>query len=119
MTSTALTLFGTAEDDIELRFHRFDEDHPEVFQAIARIALRRLDAGCNYLSMKWIYECLRTDSSILRDKGEVVKVNNNHTALYARKLVAQYPELAPLFRTRKRTAASALSATSGTGSFSG
>lgn len=95
-------LFDETEDDIEVRFHDFDRRHPEVFQAIVRIATRRLDAGVRYISMKWIFECLRTDPSIIRDGYEVVKVNNNYTALYTRKIAKLYPELAPLFRTRRR-----------------
>lgn len=103
MTTTEQSLFAEArEDDIAVRFANFDRAHPEVFSAIVRIATRRLDAGATYLSMKWIYECLRTDPSILRDRGEVVKVNNDFTALYTRKLVEQFPELRPLFRTRRR-----------------
>lgn len=98
-------LFNTGEDDIELAFWDFDARHPEVFEAFARIALRRLDAGATYLSAKWIFEVLRTDPSIVRDKKDVVKINNNFSSLFARKFEARYPEATGLFRTRRRRSA--------------
>lgn len=101
MTVTEAQLFATGEDDIELRFLQFDRAHPAVFEQIARIAHRRLDAGARRISMKWCFEVVR-EGDWTGDSHSPVKLNNDFSALYTRKLIARYPELAPLFKTRKR-----------------
>lgn len=95
------TLFpADIETDIDVRFAVFDSAHPEVFDAIARIALRRLDNGATRLSMKWLFEVVR-EGDWRGDAHSPVKLNNDFSSRYTRKLVARYPELAPLFRTRR------------------
>lgn len=101
MSLAEAQLFSLGEDDIELRFRDFDRRHPEVYSAIERIAHRRLDSGARRLSMKWCFEVVR-EGDWRGDEHSPVKLNNDFSALYTRKLVAQYPELSELFRTRKR-----------------
>ena len=88
-----------AELTIEARFRRFDEANPHVYDALYRIAWDDVTAGVRRISTKALYERLRGNVST---SGESYVLNNDYTALYARKLadeggLGQYIEL----RTRK------------------
>lgn len=101
---TMPTLFDSlVEDDktsIDVRFARFHERYPEVYQAILRIARLQRDLGRRGLTMKWVVECIRADASITRDGDSPVKINNDYNSRYTRKLQAEYPDLGALFNTR-------------------
>ena len=96
-----LAFADEAEDSTALRFEQFDAKAPHIFELMARIALRRLDAGATYISVKWLVECVRTDPSVTRD-GRPVSIDNSFSALYARKLLEVYPELSGAIHLRKR-----------------
>ncbi len=87
-------------DTITLRWEDFDRRHPEVYRQIVATALDAYASGERYLSMKWIFEVIRR--TVRRDEDEPVALNNDYSAVVTRKLVAEHPELAPLFHTRRR-----------------
>jgi len=89
--------------NIAERFEVFHKANPHVYQGLRTIALALNRAGFKRYSMKAIYERLRF--AVIETHGEPWKLNNDFTALYARKLMEDEPELVGFFELRERTAA--------------
>ncbi|WP_073947977.1 hypothetical protein [Streptomyces kebangsaanensis] len=69
------------------QFHAFDASHPWVYRALEQLVIQRLTAGAKQVGMKALFEALRW-----RHPHGVKGLNNNYTALYARRLLAAHPE---------------------------
>jgi hypothetical protein len=82
------------------QFHAFDARHSHVYRALERMAARRLAAGATRISLKDLFEDLRRQLPY-----GVAGLNNNFTALYARRLVDGHPHWAHAFELRRRRAA--------------
>ncbi|WP_445527442.1 hypothetical protein [Streptomyces cyslabdanicus] len=87
------------------RFHAFDARNPHVYRALERLAARRLAAGrlaagATRVGVKDLFEDLRRQLPF-----GVVGLNNNFTALYARRLINEHPHWASAFELRRRRAA--------------
>lgn len=85
---------------------RFDEFHalnPHVARRLAEMALQEKRRGWQWGSIDMLCHALRRDYR-LQTTGDDFKINNNFTALYARLLMDQWPELQGFFETRKRRA---------------
>jgi hypothetical protein len=86
------------------RFRAFDAANPHVLAEMLRLARARLDRGERYISVKALWEELRRALAyrheVLAD-GEY-KLNNNYTALYARRLLDLEPRLDGVIATRRR-----------------
>lgn len=82
------------------QFHAFDAQNPHVYRALERMAARRLAAGATRVGLKNLFEDLRRQLPY-----GVAGLNNNFTALYARRLIAAHPEWATAFELRRRRAA--------------
>ncbi|MGI5479338.1 hypothetical protein [Streptomyces lavendofoliae] len=80
-------------------FHAFDARHPHVYRALERMAACRLAAGATRVSLKDLFEDLRRQLP-----HGVPGLNNNFTALYARRLIAAHPHWASAFELRRRRA---------------
>ena len=78
------------EADPGMAFHR---ENPQVYQHLRASALALLDAGQRHHS---IY------NAKLRTNGKPYKLNNNHTAFYARLLMNREPRLHGFFYLRMR-----------------
>lgn len=52
------------------------------------------------ISIKWLIEDVRAHDYVNRD-GDPCKVNNNYAPIFARRLIAQHPELEPYIETRR------------------
>jgi hypothetical protein len=87
---------------IEERFSRFHERNPHVYEALRQIALWCHRNG-KRMGIKAIYERARWEFNIRTD-GEPYRLNNNFTALYARKIMSEEPQLVGFFETRRRRA---------------
>ena len=85
---TQLTFPVKAQSQLEERFLEFHAKHPEVY-ADAR------------LGIKMVIERVRWELS-LGAKDETPRLNNNHSAFYARLLMAQEPALAGIFFLKKQ-----------------
>ncbi|MFE6363806.1 hypothetical protein ACFVP3_27915 [Streptomyces sp. NPDC057806] len=81
------------------RFHAFDTQNPHVYRALERMAARRLAAGATRVGVKDLFEDLRRQLPY-----GVAGLNNNFTALYARRLIAAHPNWASAFELRRRRA---------------
>ncbi|MFC8663148.1 hypothetical protein [Streptomyces sp. NPDC057199] len=82
------------------QFHAFDAHNPHVHRALERMAARRLAAGATRVSLKDLFEDLRRHLPY-----GVAGLNNNFTALYARRLIDDHPHWAGAFELRRRRAA--------------
>ncbi|WP_329159883.1 hypothetical protein OHB49_11100 [Streptomyces sp. NBC_01717] len=82
------------------QFHAFDAHNPHVYRALERMAARRLAAGATRVSLRDLFEDLRGQLPY-----GVAGLNNNYTALYARRLIDDHPHWAGAFELRRRRAA--------------
>ncbi|MEU9230367.1 hypothetical protein AB0D40_39320 [Streptomyces massasporeus] len=82
------------------QFHAFDVHNPHVYRALERMAARRPAAGAARVSLKDLFEDLRRQLP-----HGVAGLNNNYTALYARRLISEHPHWAAAFELRRRRAA--------------
>lgn len=88
---------------IQAAFEAFHEENPFVFALMRGYARNLLDAGNDKLSISLITERIRWDSAVrTHGDGNGFKINNNFSALYARKLEQECPEFAGKFITRAR-----------------
>ncbi|ULR56227.1 hypothetical protein L3078_34200 [Streptomyces deccanensis] len=79
------------------QFHDFDTEHPYVYRALERLTADRIAAGATRIGLKALFEALRW-----RLPQGLRGLNNNFTALYARKLIADHPDWAGAFELRRR-----------------
>lgn len=90
---------------IREQFEQFDRTNPSVYKTLVRLTFQAVDAGRSRLGIGMLWERLRWERFIQRDPEETYKLNNNYRALYARKLMDDYPEFDGLFETRRRRTA--------------
>ncbi|MER6531702.1 hypothetical protein [Streptomyces sp. NPDC001508] len=79
------------------QFHAFDAAHPWVYRALEELIIQRLTAGAPRVGLKALFEALRW-----RHPHGVTGLNNNYTALYARRLLAEHPGWASAIEVRRR-----------------
>lgn len=82
------------------QFHSFDARHPRVYRTLERLVAQRLGAGAQRIGTKALFEALRW-----RLPHGVEGLNNNFTALYARRLLTDHPEWASAIEIRRRRSA--------------
>ncbi|MFJ2509880.1 hypothetical protein ACIQJX_26590 [Streptomyces griseoviridis] len=99
MTIAALGSHRATGRTITEQFHAFDARNPQVYRALERTAARRLATGATRVSLKDLFEDLR------RELPYGAGLNNNFTALYARRLIDDHPHWASAFELRRRRAA--------------
>lgn len=92
------------KDRIEEAFEKFDSEHPIVYRELVRLARVWRSHGTAKLGIAILFERLRWEWHVsgLRD-AEGFKLNNNFRALYARKIMAENPDLDGIFELRERT----------------
>ena len=109
MTQLDLTLTPPAPPDreptIEERCAEFDRDHPEVYAELRRLALHAVRSGRKRPAIAQLVEVARWNLESAARDGDGYKLNNSYRAIWARRLMADVPELAGAFETRERTAA--------------
>lgn len=96
-SATRLLHHAGSRPTITDRFHAFDAQHPYVYRALERLTAQRLASGATRIGLKALFEDPRWQlPEGIRD------LNNNFTALYARKLIADYPHWSSAFELRRR-----------------
>lgn len=88
---------------IRSRFEQFHAMNPHVARRLAQMALEEKRRGWQRGSIDMLCHALRRDYR-LQTAGDDFKINNSFTALYARLLMDEYPQLDGFFETRKRRA---------------
>jgi hypothetical protein len=101
-----LPLFAPRPDEprrskLERAFWQFHADHPEVYQILVRLALEARARHPRKLGIKALFERARWEIPIPKDKEEF-KLNNNHTAYYARYIMTVEPGLQGAFDLRQQ-----------------
>jgi hypothetical protein len=86
---------------IERRFLRFHAHNPRVFDELRARAVALHKAGRRRIGIALIFEAMRY-SALVDTTGEPFKLDNSFRSLYARLLVAFYPELEQLIELRAR-----------------
>lgn len=89
---------------IEQRFRSFHDLNPHVYFAFVSLARQCQRRGWPRAGAKEIFERLRFEFRT-KTRGEHWRLNNNYTAHYARKAMAENSDLAGFFETRERTTA--------------
>lgn len=82
------------------QFLPFDAQNPQVYRELERMTARRLAAGAPRIGLKDLFGDLRRHLP-----HGVAGLNNNFTALYARRLITAHPEWATAFELCRRRAA--------------
>lgn len=86
-------------DKIFRAYERWDEENPQFWPMFVEASIALANAGRRRIGAKLVFEHLRY-SSLLQTKGDVFRVNNNYSAIYARRFMLEYPEHGELFETR-------------------
>ena len=81
-------------------FIRFHQDNPEIYDLYVKYAFQLRDAGRENYGSKAIVERIRWHVNVETQSKDEFKINNNHTAYYARMVMMDYPELKGYFRIR-------------------
>ncbi|MER9628867.1 hypothetical protein [Mesorhizobium sp. M0296] len=89
---------------ITARFERFHNENPHVYSMFQRFSLKAIQAGMKRLSGHFILARMRWESAI-ETKGDPFKINDNYSAYYVRKFIADFPQYAATFETRRIRAA--------------
>jgi hypothetical protein len=98
-----LPLFQQAQDKLETAWQRVKIEKPWLLSQLADLAIEAKRRGLQHWSADALFHVLRWETGTkIGDLG--LKANNNHTALVARDLMNEYPELKGFFRTRVRKA---------------
>ncbi len=83
-----------------MTFEQYHSDNPQVYELFRKYAVMALDRGFTRFSAKAIFERLRWHYSV-ETSGDEFKLNNNYTAYYARKLMAEDSRFKDFFELRK------------------
>ena len=95
---------------LEEKFLEFHAKHPEVYAALSRFAHQWRDrkGPDARLGIKMVIERVRWELA-LGARDETPRLNNNHSAFYARLLMAQEPALEGMFMLKKQRYESTIS----------
>ena len=91
----------TSEGLLERKFWEFHVDHPEVYRYLVQFARQWRSVGRSRLGIKALFERVRWEIGI-RDDKPPPKLNNNHTAFYARLIMERNSDLAGIFALRQQ-----------------
>lgn len=81
-------------------FSQYDKENPQIWDAFQRYSRQLRASGRKRIGAKLIMERIRWDSAI-GGYGDFFKIDNNHTAGYARKMIEYDSDFATLFQTRE------------------
>lgn len=86
---------------IQEKFEIFHAENPHVYDLFKKYSEMAFSRGFKRFSAKAVFERLRWHLNF-ETSGDVFKLNNNYTALYARKLVSEHPKFLNFFEMRER-----------------
>lgn len=95
--------FTKPTDQIEVAFREYHAEHPHVYRELVRLSREWVQHGHAKLGIKTLFEKLRWEWHVAGLKDvDGYKLNNNYTALYAREIMENEPDLDGLFEIRER-----------------
>lgn len=83
----------------DAKFCSYHTQNPHIYKAFKALTLQTIRKGFKNFGAKSIFELLRWKTGVAAD-GDVFKINNNYTPLYARMFEKEYPEHKDFFRKR-------------------
>jgi len=89
---------------LEREFMVFHEANPQVFSSLVKGARALRRVGHKHFGIARLYEGLRFQHAMKTVSEDQYKLNNNHRAFYARKIMAECPDLVGFFETRVQKA---------------
>ncbi len=92
------------QEQILEAFLKFHAENPDVWDLWKRYTFQLIASGNSKGGAGNVSERIRWHS-LIRTRGESVKLNNNYRAYYARMFDAKYPEYDGFFRVRKMISA--------------
>jgi hypothetical protein len=95
---------------LEKAFWKFHAANPRVYRLLVKFALRWREVRGSQaeLGIKALFERVRWEISINTMGDNSFKLNNNHTAFYARLIMERNPELEDIFHLRQQRIASTI-----------
>lgn len=90
-------------------YREWDALNPHFYPLFCRFAVQLAERGHRHISSKLIFERVRWES-LIKTVGDDYKLNNNYTALYARRFMRDHPQYEGFFRTRELKAVTATEA---------
>jgi hypothetical protein len=95
----------TDKRSIEERFDEFHRENPEVYRLFVERTRAIKAAGWTHYSVKTLMETARYHADLQCRDQRGFRLNNDFTALYARKLMDEFPEeFGGFFELRERRA---------------
>lgn len=93
---------GEGEHTLAAKWWDFHREHPEVYDALVKLARRALRRGQKRLGIGMLWEVMRWRSMLGADVPEEDEyvLNNNHRAYYARYIMETCPDMEGIFLTR-------------------
>lgn len=89
-------------DELRLDFIKYHKENPHIWQLLKRFAFEAKNAGVTKIGISLLIERIRWEVQVVVKSKDGYKINNNHRAFYARRLMRKFPELASLFEIRKQ-----------------
>jgi hypothetical protein len=91
---------------IDERFRAFDRANPHVYPTLVRLAREMMAAGHRRVGIGHLWEVMRWElhTKTARAEGDF-KLNDHYRSRYARRIVEEHPDLAPMFELRRLRAA--------------
>lgn len=100
---TADAIVTTRKEQMAEEAAAFHKAHPEVWTMFVLFTRDRIQRGFKAYSSDAIFHRIRWETAKpTYAPGEEFKLNDHHTAFYARRFMRMYPEFAGFFRTRKQ-----------------
>ena len=92
---------GRAKSKLQRAFEAFHAQHPDIYPLMVAHARAMRADGARHSTIAYCFEAIR---GLIRldDDHCGVKLNNNHRAYYARKIMENEPDLEGFFRLRKQ-----------------
>jgi len=85
---------------IQERWEEYDATHPEVYQYLVFLTFEAYRKGFRHYGVRAMWERMRWHFQVEKDLGEDFKLNDHFPSRYARKIMAEYPELDGFFELR-------------------
>lgn len=94
---------NTRHEELRAQVKAFHKENPKVWVLFKRFTLELINRGFEHYSAKGVFERIRWESSQAENRGKNDwKLNNNHSAFYARAFMKKFPEHDGFFRTREQ-----------------
>jgi len=90
----------------EAQWLKYDRENPQIYEMFKRFTLELINARRVRFGASAIIERLRWEA--MTTSNGRFKMNNNYSAFYSRKFVAEFPQYSGFFRMRKAKADSIL-----------